>query len=148
VGRQARRSCGPCLRLREKGCRDGASFRQYFASVASYRAWRREDRGIPGTIPARFGGDPGAENNISRLLERIGISFLNRQRAAFYKDILSPDRALTEAVSASLAQALIDSSYGSSWPPSPGRRSRGGGYEASAIGGLSGASGKRARALC
>jgi protease-4 len=49
-------------------------------------------------------------NNISRLLERIGIQF-ETVKSGLYKDILSPDRALT-AAERQLLQSLIDSSYG------------------------------------
>ena len=49
-------------------------------------------------------------NNLSRLLERIGIQF-ETVKSGLYKDILSPDRALTGA-ERQLLQELIDSSYG------------------------------------
>jgi protease-4 len=49
-------------------------------------------------------------NNLSRLLERIGIQF-ETVKSGLYKDILSPDRALTSA-ERTLLQELIDSSYG------------------------------------
>ncbi|MBM5800785.1 MAG: signal peptide peptidase SppA, partial [Cyanobacteria bacterium K_DeepCast_35m_m2_023] len=49
-------------------------------------------------------------NNLSRLLERIGIQF-ETVKSGLYKDILSPDRALSEA-ERQLLQELIDASYG------------------------------------
>jgi len=49
-------------------------------------------------------------NDLSRLLKRIGIRF-ETVKSGLYKDILSPDRALSEA-ERQLLQELIDSSYG------------------------------------
>ena len=62
----------------------------------------------PGTITGSIGVILRG-NNLSRLLERVGISF-ETVKSGLYKDILSPDRALT-AAERDLLQSLIDSSY-------------------------------------
>jgi protease-4 len=62
----------------------------------------------PGTITGSIGVILRG-NNLSKLLERVGISF-ETVKSGPYKDILSPDRGLTEA-ERKLLQSLIDSSY-------------------------------------
>ncbi|MFL0792274.1 MAG: signal peptide peptidase SppA, partial [Prochlorococcus sp.] len=62
----------------------------------------------PGTITGSIGVILRG-NNLSKLLERIGIRFETIKSGA-YKDILSPDRALSEE-ERQLLQSLIDSSY-------------------------------------
>ena len=62
----------------------------------------------PGTITGSIGVILRG-NNLSKLLERVGIRFETVKSGAF-KDILSPDRALS-AEERNLLQALIDSSY-------------------------------------
>jgi protease-4 len=63
----------------------------------------------PGTITGSIGVILRG-NNLSKLLERVGISF-ETVKSGLYKDILSPDRALTDE-ERQLLQSLIDSSYG------------------------------------
>ena len=48
-------------------------------------------------------------NNLEKLLERVGIRF-ETVKSGLYKDILSPDKPLSEG-ERSILQALIDSSY-------------------------------------
>ncbi|MEB3360809.1 MAG: signal peptide peptidase SppA, partial [Synechococcaceae cyanobacterium] len=62
----------------------------------------------PGTITGSIGVILRG-NDISRLLERIGIRF-QTVKSGVFKDILSPDRALTEE-ERELLQSLIDASY-------------------------------------
>jgi protease-4 len=98
------------LRLREQGCRVVASFGNISASGGVYIGVAAEKIvANPGTITGSIGVILRG-NNLSRLLERIGISF-ETVKSGLYKDILSPDRALTEA-ERELLQSLIDSSYG------------------------------------
>jgi protease-4 len=97
-------------RLRERGCRVVASFGNISASGGVYIGVAAErivaNAGtITGSIGVILRG-----NNLSRLLERIGIQF-ETVKSGLYKDILSPDRALSEDERA-LLQSLIDSSYG------------------------------------
>ncbi|MEI6830489.1 MAG: signal peptide peptidase SppA [Synechococcaceae cyanobacterium ELA445] len=98
------------LRLRRKGCTVVASFGNISASGGVYIGVAA-DRIVanPGTITGSIGVILRG-NNLSKLLERIGISF-ETVKSGPYKDILSPDRALTEA-ERGLLQGLIDSSYG------------------------------------
>jgi len=63
----------------------------------------------PGTITGSIGVILRG-NNLSKLLKRLGISF-ETVKSGVYKDILSPDRALS-ADERALLQSLIDSSYG------------------------------------
>jgi protease-4 len=63
----------------------------------------------PGTITGSIGVILRG-NNLSKLLERIGISF-ETVKSGLYKDILSPDRGLTDD-ERQLLQGLIDSSFG------------------------------------
>ncbi|MEB3331369.1 MAG: signal peptide peptidase SppA [Synechococcaceae cyanobacterium] len=98
------------LRLRDKGCRVVASFGNIAASGGVYLGVAAEKIvSNPGTITGSIGVILRG-NDLSRLLERIGIRF-ETVKSGLYKDILSPDRALTEE-ERSLLQALIDSSYG------------------------------------
>ena len=97
-------------RLRQKGCRVVASFGNISASCGVYVGVAAEKivanaGSITGSIGVILRG-----NNLSRLLERIGIQF-ETVKSGLYKDILSPDRALTGA-ERQLLQELIDSSYG------------------------------------
>jgi protease-4 len=97
------------LRLREKGCHVVASFGNISASGGVYVGVAAEKIvANPGTITGSIGVILRG-NNISKLLERIGISF-ETVKSGVYKDILSPDRALTED-ERQLLQGLIDSSY-------------------------------------
>jgi protease-4 len=63
----------------------------------------------PGTITGSIGVILRG-NNLEKLLERIGIRF-ETVKSGVFKDILSPDRPLSDA-ERSILQALIDSSYG------------------------------------
>jgi protease-4 len=97
-------------RLQEKGCKVVASFGNISASGGVYVAMGA-DRIVanPGTITGSIGVILRG-NDLSRLLERLGVRF-ETVKSGLYKDILSPDRALTEA-ERQLLQELIDSSYG------------------------------------
>ena len=98
------------LRLRQKGCRVVASFGNISASGGVYIGVAAETIvANPGTITGSIGVILRG-NNLSRLLERIGIQF-ETVKSGLYKDILSPDRALT-AAERQLLQDLIDASYG------------------------------------
>jgi protease IV len=96
-------------RLREQGCRVVASFGNISASGGVYVGVAAEKIvANPGTITGSIGVILRG-NNLSRLLERIGIQF-ETVKSGLYKDILSPDRALSDA-ERELLQSLIDSSY-------------------------------------
>ncbi|MEB3234443.1 MAG: signal peptide peptidase SppA [Cyanobacteriota bacterium] len=96
-------------RLRAKGCHVVASFGNISASGGVYIGVAAERIvANPGSITGSIGVILRG-NNISRLLERIGIQF-ETVKSGLYKDILSPDRALT-AAERGLLQELIDSSY-------------------------------------
>jgi len=98
------------LRLRAKGCRVVASFGNISASGGVYVGVAAEKIvANPGSITGSIGVILRG-NNLSRLLERIGIQF-ETVKSGLYKDILSPDRALS-ADERALLQSLIDSSYG------------------------------------
>ncbi|MFN9622418.1 MAG: signal peptide peptidase SppA [Cyanobacteriota bacterium] len=98
------------LRLREKGCRVVASFGNISASGGVYVAMGAEKiLANPGTITGSIGVILRG-NDLSRLLERLGVRF-ETVKSGLYKDILAPDRALTEA-ERQLLQDLIDASYG------------------------------------
>lgn len=98
------------LRLRDSGCRVVASFGNISASGGVYIGVAAEQIvANPGTITGSIGVILRG-NDASRLLERIGIRF-ETVKSGLYKDILSPDRALTEA-ERQLLQELIDASYG------------------------------------
>ena len=97
-------------RLRAKGCRVVASFGNISASGGVYVGVAAEKIvANPGSITGSIGVILRG-NNLSRLLERIGIQF-ETVKSGLYKDILSPDRALTDG-ERELLQSLIDSSYG------------------------------------
>jgi protease-4 len=97
-------------RLREKGCRVVASFGNISASGGVYIGVAAEKIvANPGTITGSIGVILRG-NDLSRLLERVGVRF-ETVKSGLYKDILSPDRALTEA-ERQLLQELIDASYG------------------------------------
>ncbi len=97
------------LRLREKGCQVVASFGNISASGGVY-VGVAADKIVanPGTITGSIGVILRG-NNLSKLLERLGIRFETVKSGA-YKDILSPDRALSPE-ERELLQSLIDSSY-------------------------------------
>ncbi|MBL6798309.1 MAG: signal peptide peptidase SppA, partial [Synechococcus sp. BS307-5m-G39] len=97
------------LRLREKGCRVVASFGNISASGGVYVGVAAETIvANPGTITGSIGVILRG-NNLSELLDKIGIRFETVKSGA-YKDILSPDRALSPE-ERQLLQDLIDSSY-------------------------------------
>ncbi|KRO91320.1 MAG: protease, partial [cyanobacterium BACL30 MAG-120619-bin27] len=97
------------LRLREKGCKVVASFGNISASGGVYIGVAAEKIvANPGTITGSIGVILRG-NNLSKLLERLGVSF-ETVKSGLYKDILSPDRALSEG-ERKLLQSLIDSSY-------------------------------------
>jgi protease-4 len=101
---------GALMRLREQGCRVVASFGNIAASGGVYVGVAAEKIvANPGTITGSIGVILRG-NNISRLLERVGIRF-ETVKSGIYKDILSPDRALTEP-ERELLQGMIDASYG------------------------------------
>ena len=98
------------MRLRESGCRVVASFGNISASGGVYIGVAAEKIvSNAGTITGSIGVILRG-NDLSRVFERIGIRFETVKSGAF-KDILSPDRPLSEAERA-LLQELIDSSYG------------------------------------
>ena len=98
------------LRLRDKGCHVVASFGNISASGGVYIGVAAEKIvANPGTITGSIGVILRG-NNLSKLLERIGIGF-ETVKSGIYKDILSPDRPLTNE-ERGLLQSLIDSSYG------------------------------------
>ena len=97
------------LRVREKGCHVVASFGNVSASGGVYVGVAAEKIvANAGTITGSIGVILRG-NNLSKLLERIGIRF-ETVKSGLYKDILSPDRALTNE-ERQLLQSLIDSSY-------------------------------------
>ncbi len=97
------------IRLRGKGCHVVASFGNVSASGGVYVGVAAEKIvSNPGTITGSIGVILRG-NNLSKLLERIGIRF-ETVKSGTFKDILSPDRALTPE-ERQLLQSLIDSSY-------------------------------------
>lgn len=97
------------LRLRNKGCHVVASFGNISASGGVYIGVAAERIvSNPGTITGSIGVILRG-NDLSRLFERIGIRF-ETVKSGMFKDILSPDRPLSEA-ERDLLQQLIDSSY-------------------------------------
>ncbi len=97
------------MRLREKGCHVVASFGNISASGGVYVGVAAEKIvANPGTITGSIGVILRG-NNLSKLLERVGIKF-ETVKSGVYKDILSPDRSLTDQ-ERTLLQSLIDSSY-------------------------------------
>ncbi|BEV35930.1 signal peptide peptidase SppA [Synechococcus sp. M16CYN] len=98
------------MRLRDQGCRVVASFGNISASGGVYIGVAAEKIvANPGTITGSIGVILRG-NDLSRVLERIGIRF-DTVKSGKFKDILSPDRPLNAEESA-LLQDLIDSSYG------------------------------------
>jgi len=98
------------LRLREKQCKVIASFGNISASGGVYIGVAADKIvANPGSITGSIGVILRG-NNLSRLLERIGIQF-ETVKSGLYKDILSPDRALSSG-ERQVLQELIDSSYG------------------------------------
>ena len=97
------------IRLKDKGCHVVASFGNISASGGVYVGVGAEKIvSNPGTITGSIGVILRG-NNLSKLLERVGIRF-ETVKSGVFKDILSPDRALT-IEERSLLQSLIDSSY-------------------------------------
>ena len=97
------------LRLREKGCHVVASFGNISASGGVYVGVAAEKIiANPGTITGSIGVILRG-NNLSKLLEKIGIRF-ETIKSGVFKDILSPDRSLSNE-ERELLQSLIDSSY-------------------------------------
>ncbi len=100
---------GALLRLRETGCHVIASFGNISASGGVYIGVAAEKIvANPGTITGSIGVILRG-NNLSKLLERVGIRF-ETVKSGIFKDILSPDRALSTE-ERSLLQSLIDSSF-------------------------------------
>ena len=98
------------LRLRDKGCHVVASFGNISASGGVYIGVAADKIvANPGTITGSIGVILRG-NDLSRLFERIGIRF-DTVKSGLFKDILSPDRPLSDA-ERDLLQQLIDSSYG------------------------------------
>ena len=97
------------LRLREKGCKVVASFGNISASGGVYVGVAADSIvANPGTITGSIGVILRG-NNLSELLAKVGVRFETVKSGAF-KDILSPDRALSPE-ERELLQSLIDSSY-------------------------------------
>ena len=97
------------LRLRGKGCHVVASFGNISASGGVYIGVAAEKIvSNPGTITGSIGVILRG-NDLSKLFERIGIRF-DTVKSGLFKDILSPDRPLSDA-ERELLQQLIDSSY-------------------------------------
>ena len=97
------------LRLREKGCKVVASFGNISASGGVYVGVAADSIvANPGTITGSIGVILRG-NNLSELLAKVGVRFETVKSGA-YKDILSPDRALSPE-ERELLQSLIDSSY-------------------------------------
>jgi len=97
------------LRLRQKGCHVVASFGNVSASGGVYIGVAAEKIvANPGTITGSIGVILRG-NNLSKLLERIGIKF-ETVKSGLFKDILSPDRSLSKE-EREILQDLIDDSY-------------------------------------
>ena len=96
-------------RLKEKGCKVIASFGNISASGGVYIGVA-SDKIVanPGTITGSIGVIIRG-NNLSKLLDKVGIKF-ETVKSGVYKDILSPDKPLSEEGRA-LLQTLIDESY-------------------------------------
>ena len=96
-------------RIKSKGCKVVASFGNISASGGVYIGVAA-DKIIanPGTITGSIGVIIRG-NNLSELLDKIGIKF-ETVKSGLYKDILSPDKPLSEEGRA-LLQNLIDESY-------------------------------------
>ena len=96
-------------RLKEKGCKVVASFGNISASGGVYIGVA-SDKIVanPGTITGSIGVIIRG-NNLSELLKKIGIKF-ETVKSGIYKDILSPDKPLSDE-GRELLQGLIDESY-------------------------------------
>jgi len=96
-------------RLKDKGCKVIASFGNISASGGVYIGVA-SDKIVanPGTITGSIGVIIRG-NNLSELLDKIGIKF-ETVKSGVFKDILSPDKPLSEE-GRKLLQGLIDESY-------------------------------------
>ena len=96
-------------RIKSKGCKVIASFGNISASGGVYIGVAA-DKIIanPGTITGSIGVIIRG-NNLSELLDKIGIKF-ETVKSGLFKDILSPDKPLSDEGRA-LLQSLIDESY-------------------------------------
>jgi len=96
-------------RLKDKGCKVIASFGNISASGGVYIGVA-SDKIVanPGTITGSIGVIIRG-NNLSELLKKIGIKF-ETIKSGVYKDILSPDKPLSDE-GRDLLQGLIDESY-------------------------------------
>ena len=96
-------------RLKSKGCKVIASFGNISASGGVYiGVAANKIVANPGTITGSIGVIIRG-NNLSELLDKIGIKF-ETIKSGIFKDILSPDKPLSEEGRA-LLQNLIDESY-------------------------------------
>ena len=96
-------------RLKSKGCKVIASFGNVSASGGVYIGVAADKIvANPGTITGSIGVIIRG-NNISELLSKIGIKF-ETVKSGLFKDILSPDKPLSEE-GRELLQNLIDESY-------------------------------------
>ena len=96
-------------RLKSKGCKVIASFGNISASGGVYIGVAADKIvANPGTITGSIGVIIRG-NNISELLNKIGIKF-ETVKSGLFKDILSPDKPLSEE-GRGLLQNLIDESY-------------------------------------
>ena len=96
-------------RLKSKGCKVIASFGNISASGGVYIGVAADKIvANPGTITGSIGVIIRG-NNISELLSKIGIKF-ETVKSGLFKDILSPDKPLSEE-GRELLQNLIDESY-------------------------------------
>ena len=96
-------------RLKEKGCKVVASFGNISASGGVYIGVAANIIvANPGTITGSIGVIIRG-NNFSELFNKIGIKF-ETVKSGLFKDILSPDKPLSEEGRA-LLQGLIDDSY-------------------------------------
>ncbi len=98
------------MRLRESGCQVVASYGNISASGGVY-VGSAANRVVAnaGTITGSIGVILRG-NNLEKLLKRIGVRF-ETVKSGEFKDILSPDKPLSEA-EREILQALINSSYG------------------------------------
>ena len=96
-------------RLKSKGCKVVASFGNISASGGVYIGVAADKIvANPGTITGSIGVIIRG-NNLQELLDKIGIKF-ETVKSGLFKDILSPDKPLSEEGRA-LLQNLIDESY-------------------------------------
>ena len=96
-------------RLKKKGCKVIASFGNISASGGVYIGVAADKIvANPGTITGSIGVIIRG-NNLSELLSKIGIKF-ETVKSGLFKDILSPDKPLSDEGRA-LLQNLIDESY-------------------------------------